>query len=117
MFERLAIDRGAILFDPRARRRARRRSSSTRTYWRARGALTEQAGGRGSIQFIDDDGAIGCFRRYLRGGMAAPSAARHYSWLGEERTRSFRELRLLARAARARAAGTAPVAARYGGDS
>ena len=44
-------------------------------------------------------------RRYLRGGMAARFARDRYLWLGEERTRSFRELRLLAELLRARAAG------------
>jgi 3-deoxy-D-manno-octulosonic acid kinase len=94
MLERQAIDRGAILFDPR-----RVAEPGTRIFeadhWRARGALREFAAGRGSIQLIEDGTRSWVLRRYLRGGFAARFARDLYLWLGEERTRSFRELRLL----------------------
>ena len=112
MFERLAIDRGAILFD------ARRVDTPGPQlfdpgHWSAQGALTEQSGGRGSIQFIDADDDRWVMRRYLRGGMAARIARDRYLFIGEERTRSFHELRLLA-ALRARDLPVpAPIAARY----
>ncbi len=94
MFQRLAIDRGAVLFD--ADRVARPGAQLfDRDYWRAQGALTERAGGRGSVDFIEDDGRHWVMRRYLRGGMAVLVAHDHFLFLGEERTRSFRELRLL----------------------
>ena len=94
MFQRLAIDRGAILFD--ADRVARPGAQLfDRDHWRAKGALTERAGGRGSIDFIEDNGRHWVMRRYLRGGMAVMVAHDHFLFLGEERTRSFRELRLL----------------------
>jgi 3-deoxy-D-manno-octulosonic acid kinase len=112
MFERQGIDRGAILFD-------RRRVSAPGdvlfdpAHWRAQGALSEQAGGRGSVVYIDLDDDRWVMRRYLRGGMAAHVARDSYLWLGEERTRSFRELRLLAELRRRKLPVPAPIAARY----
>lgn len=112
MIERLAIDRGAILFDPEFVDTPGPQIFD-RTYWRARGALTERAGGRGSIHFIDDGQRHWALRRYLRGGVPAFLSRRHYLWLGEERTRSFHELRLLL-ALRLRGLPVpAPVAALY----
>ena len=112
MFQRLAIDRGAILFD------AERVASPgaqlfKREHWSARGALTEQSGGRGSIDFIEDDGKRWVMRRYMRGGMAAHFARDRYLFTGEERTRSFRELRLLAALRQRELPVPVPIAACY----
>jgi 3-deoxy-D-manno-octulosonic acid kinase len=94
MFQRLAIDRGAILFD--ADRVARPGAQLfEREHWIARGALTELTGGRGSVDFIEEDGRHWVMRRYLRGGMAVLVAHDRFLFLGEDRTRSFREVRLL----------------------
>lgn len=112
MLERLAIDRGAILFDPR-RVAIPGELLFDLSHWHAQGALSEQAGGRGSIQFIDNDKGCWVMRRYLRGGMAARIARDRYLWLGEEHTRSFRELRLLATLHERGLPVPAPVAARY----
>lgn len=112
MLERQAIDRGAILYD-------RRRVDSPGEWMfdperlGAPGALAEQPGGRGSIVFIDTDGVHWVLRRYLRGGMAARFARDRYLWLGEGRTRSFRELRLLAELRQRGLPVPEPVAARY----
>ncbi|HET8691033.1 MAG TPA: 3-deoxy-D-manno-octulosonic acid kinase [Steroidobacteraceae bacterium] len=112
MLERLAIEHGAVLFDPR-RVALPGEPLFDPAHWRALGALTEQAGGRGSVQFVDAGDRRWVLRRYLRGGMAARFAHDRYLWLGEERTRSFREMRLLA-ALRARDLPVpAPVAAQY----
>jgi len=94
MIQRLAIDRGAILFDPDFVDAPGPRIFN-RMYWRERGALTERAGGRGTIHFIDDSQRHWALRRYLRGGVPALLSRRHYLWCGEERTRSFHEMRLL----------------------
>ncbi|MBM4218372.1 MAG: 3-deoxy-D-manno-octulosonic acid kinase [Gammaproteobacteria bacterium] len=94
MLERQAIDRGAILYDPRRVGEPDARIFEP-DHWRARGALRELAAGRGSVQLIEDDARSWVLRRYLRGGFAARFARDRYLWLGEERTRSFRELRLL----------------------
>jgi len=112
MLERLAIDRGAILFDPR-RVAVPGNQLFDPSHWHARGTLTEQAGGRGSIQYIDNDEHRWVMRRYLRGGMAALFARDRYLWLGEKRTRSFRELRLLAALRERGLPVPAPIAARY----
>jgi 3-deoxy-D-manno-octulosonic acid kinase len=48
------------------------------------------------VQFIEQPGASWVLRRYLRGGLAASFASDSYLSTGEARTRSFRELRLLA---------------------
>ena len=95
MLQRLAIDRGAILYDPRPVAEPGAQLFDPE-FWRARGALSELPGGRGSILLIEDAGRSWVLRRYLRGGLAARFARDRYLWLGEERTRSFRELRLLA---------------------
>jgi 3-deoxy-D-manno-octulosonic acid kinase len=112
MFERQAIERGAILFDPR-RVNVPGEQLFDPGHWRAQGALSEQAGGRGSVLYIDRDDERWVMRKYLRGGMAARIARDSYLWLGEERTRSFRELRLLAELRRRELPVPAPIAARY----
>ena len=112
MIQRLAIDRGAILFDPDLVD-APGPQIFDRTYWRERGALTERAGGRGTIHFIDDGQRHWALRRYLRGGMPAFLSRRHYLWCGEERTRSFHEMRLLQALRQRGLPVPAPVAALY----
>lgn len=112
MIERLAIEGGAILFDPE-RVAVPGGQLFDPAHWHAQGALTQQAGGRGSIQFIDNEEHSWVMRRYLRGGMAARFARDSYLFLGEERTRSFRELRLLAELRRRELPVPAPIAARY----
>ena len=112
MLQRLAIDRGAILYDPR-RVAEPGAPLFDPAYWRGRDALRELAAGRGSIQLIEDAGRSWVLRRYLRGGFAARFARDRYLWLGEDRTRSFQELRLLA-ALHARGLPVPPpVAGRY----
>ena len=112
MLERLAIDRGAILFDP-TRVAVPGGLLFDPAHWESRGALTEQPGGRGSIQFIDSEEHRWVLRRYLRGGMAARVARDRYLWSGEERTRSFREIRLLAELRERGLPVPVPIAARY----
>ena len=112
MLERLAIDRGAILYDPRRVAEPGARTFDA-DYWRSRGALREFAAGRGSIQLIEDGTRSWVLRCYLRGGVAARFARDLYLWLGEERTRSFRELRLLDRLQSLGLPVPPPVAARY----
>ena len=112
MFQRLAIDRGAILFDPERVDRPGWELFD-RERWRARGALIVHGGGRGSIHFIEDGGRHWALRRYLRGGMAARIAHERFLFSGEDRTRSFRELRLLAQLCDMGLPVPAPVAAGY----
>lgn len=112
MFQRQAIDRGAILFDPERVDRPGWELFD-RDRWRARGALIAHTGGRGSIHFIEDGHRHWALRRYLRGGMAARIAHERFLYCGEERTRSFLELRLLARLRDMGLPVPAPVAAGY----
>lgn len=112
MLQRLAIERGAILFDAR-RVAAPGPQLFERERWRERGALSEQAGGRGSIDFLEADGCHWVMRRYLRGGLAAAFSRDRYLFLGEGRTRSFREIRLLADLGTRGLPVPAPVAACY----
>jgi 3-deoxy-D-manno-octulosonic acid kinase len=112
MLERIAIDRGAILFDPR-RADVLPACVFDLEHWHARGALTERPGGRGSVHFIEDGKRHWVLRRYLRGGMAASFASDRYLFTGAERTRSFRELRLLEAMRERDLPVPAPVAARY----
>lgn len=71
------------------------------------------AGGRQAAWFVQGAGWQGVLRRYRRGGMIARISRDAYLWNGEDRTRSFREFRLLAEM---RAQGLdvpAPLAAAY----
>ncbi len=112
MFQRLAFDRGAILFDPE-RVDQPGWELFDRDRWRARGALIAHTGGRGSIHFIEDQGRHWALRRYLRGGMAARIAHERFLYFGEDRTRSFLELRMLARLGQMGLPVPTPVAAGY----
>jgi len=112
MFQRLAIDRGAILFDPRRVERPGWELFD-RDRWLASGALIAHTGGRGSIHFIEDGGRSWALRRYLRGGMAAWVARERFLYFGEEQTRSFLELRLLGTLGGMGLPVPAPVAAGY----
>lgn len=112
MIERVAVDRGAILFDPE-RVDAPDWRLFDRDRWRAKGVLTAQPGGRGSVHFIDDGPRHWVLRRYLRGGVAASFARDRYWYLGEDRTRPFREFRLLARLRELGLPVPVPVAAGY----
>lgn len=112
MIERVAVDRGAILFDPE-RVEAPDWRLFDRDRWRAQGALRERPGGRGSIHFIDDGSRHWALRRYLRGGWAGHIARDRYVYLGEERTRPFSEFRLLWKLRGMQLPVPVPVAAGY----
>ena len=61
------------------------------------GKVAGHAGrGRGTVLFVDAPPGQWALRRYRRGGLAGRVVADRYPWLGEERTRSFREWRMLA---------------------
>lgn len=112
MYERLAVDRGAILYDPE-RVDDPGWELFDRERWQARGALTTYSGGRGSIHFIEDHGRHWALRRYLRGGVVGRLVRERFLFLGEDRTRSFLELRLLASLLQRDLPVPVPVAAGY----
>lgn len=67
--------------------------------------------GRGQVRFVDAGAGQWVLRHYYRGGLPGRLVGDRYLWLGEARTRSFREWRLLARLHRAGLPVPRPVAA------
>ncbi|WP_404464657.1 3-deoxy-D-manno-octulosonic acid kinase [Vreelandella aquamarina] len=66
-------------------------------YWRTRHLVVGEAPGRGSSLFLQArDGEQWVLRPYQRGGLIAKLSQQRYIWLGVERTRAFREVRLTA---------------------
>jgi len=108
---RIPLPRGAILHD--AEFALDPRILFDRDGLRERGAVEDAQGGRGSISFLRLGDARLVLRRYLRGGLVAKLSRDRYLWLGEERTRAFREFRLLARLRELSLPVPKPVAARY----
>lgn len=64
--------------------------------WRRAGALTGRAEGRGAAAFFHHLGRDYVLRHYRRGGWVAKLSEDRYGWNGLERTRAWREWRLLA---------------------
>jgi 3-deoxy-D-manno-octulosonic acid kinase len=92
--EVLAIAHGAILYDT-ARTDRPSEDWFSPDYWVARHKVAARGGGRGSVLFIRDDTRYWVLRHYLRGGLIAKLLRDSYVWTGLERTRAFREWRLL----------------------
>ena len=64
-------------------------------YWRGRGLVIGEEPGRSAVLFVRQGKRTWALRHYRRGGAAARLTADRYLWLGLERTRAFREWRLL----------------------
>jgi 3-deoxy-D-manno-octulosonic acid kinase len=79
-------------------------------HWRP---LGQASAGRGGVVFVDTPAGACALRHYHRGGLAARVSADRYVWTGGERTRAFREFRLLATLSDRGLPVPAPVAARY----
>jgi len=88
---------GAELFDP--------------DWWRARGAVTGEAAGRGSAWFIDAPFGAAVLRRYLRGGLPGRFIRDRYLFTGWRRSRPVAEFRILETLAAAGLPAPAPLAA------
>lgn len=104
--------RGAMLYDASRCGQPDERIFA-REHWRARGALEESAGGRGTVAFVRDGGRRWVLRHYRRGGLVARLLGDRYLWTGAERTRAVREWRLLSALRDAGLPVPAPVAARF----
>jgi len=65
------------------------------SYWRERGLVVDEVRGRGSTLFVSRDQEVWVLRHYRRGGFMSRLTADNYLWMGLERTRAFREWRLL----------------------
>ena len=108
----LRVAGGGILYDASRLRKPGAEMFET-GYWRALGALEEMAGGRASVAIITSGQERWVLRHYRRGGFMARLSRDRYLWLGEARTRSFAEWRLLAELRRRGLPVPAPIAARY----
>jgi 3-deoxy-D-manno-octulosonic acid kinase len=67
-----------------------------RDHWVSSGAVALETSGRGAVLIIDRGSDSWVLRHYRRGGLVARFVEDHYLWLGRDRTRAFREWRLLA---------------------
>ena len=103
---------GAILFDVAASSQVGH-DWFVPQYWRERDALRIQSGGRGGVAIITTPIGDCVLRHYRRGGLVATLLGDHYLWLGAERSRPFKEFRLLAEIERLGLPGPDVVAARY----
>jgi 3-deoxy-D-manno-octulosonic acid kinase len=112
--ERIATETGAILYDP-SRLDHPAPADFDPLALAAAGRVTGTATGRGSAWFVAaarPGGAATVLRHYRRGGLVARLVADRYLWRGEEATRAFRELRLLAAIEALGLPAARPVAAR-----
>jgi 3-deoxy-D-manno-octulosonic acid kinase len=108
----LRVAGGGILYDA-SRLRKPAAELFDIEHWRKQGSLQEIAGGRASIAVVSTGEERWVLRHYRRGGFIARLSRDRYLWLGESRTRSFAEWRLLAELRRRGLPVPAPVAARY----
>jgi 3-deoxy-D-manno-octulosonic acid kinase len=63
--------------------------------WQRAGAVAIETSGRGAVLIVERGSERWVLRHYHRGGFVARFVADHYLWLGLERTRAFREWRVL----------------------
>jgi 3-deoxy-D-manno-octulosonic acid kinase len=112
--ERVPTESGAILYEP-SRLAHRNCAAFDPVLLQSTGRLTRAAKGRGSAWFIepDDTGPALALRHYRRGGLIARWVQSSYLWTGEDATRCFRELRLLAHLEDLGLPAARPVAALY----
>ncbi|HET7922149.1 MAG TPA: 3-deoxy-D-manno-octulosonic acid kinase [Gammaproteobacteria bacterium] len=86
--------RGFILYDDACTRHAHEDLFSPRQ-WARREALSGTVGGRGQTWIVHGEDGDWVLRHYRRGGLVAHLVSDHYLWSGLERTRAWREWRLL----------------------
>jgi 3-deoxy-D-manno-octulosonic acid kinase len=108
----VTLEAAGIVYDA-ARVRKPEMDLFSREYWRARGALREVSGGRGSVAFVSAEDRHWVLRHYRRGGFIARFSEDRYWWGGAGNTRSFQEWRLLAELKRRDLPVPAPIAACY----
>ena len=77
------------------------------------GTRAADRGGRGAVWFVRGPFGEAVLRHYRRGGLVARLSADRYLWTGADRTRSFREFRLLAELQRRGLPVPAPLVAGY----
>lgn len=82
------------------------------TYYREHGAMLHSTTGRGGVLMLERSSETWVLRHYHRGGVVARFIYDHYLWTGLERSRAFREWRLLARLHDLELPAPRPIAAR-----
>ena len=105
---------GAILFDRQVIRQIDENRFSASGWLHSEpvsGAL--RASGRGSATYVGNIPRQFVLRHYLRGGLVGKVVRDRYVWTGEDRTRPFREWRMLAKMADKGLRVPRPAAARY----
>ncbi|GGA18272.1 3-deoxy-D-manno-octulosonic acid kinase [Dyella nitratireducens] len=113
MHEQLRQDaKGAILFDATVSPQVDGPWFDA-DHWRGQGALSTQSGGRGGVAIIHTPAGECVLRHYRRGGVVARLMGDRYLWTGADRTRSFREFRLLQTMAKLQLPVPQAVAAQY----
>ncbi|MGH8019888.1 MAG: 3-deoxy-D-manno-octulosonic acid kinase, partial [Opitutaceae bacterium] len=82
-------------------------------WWRRQNQVIGAAHGRGAVVFVRHDGESWALRHFYRGGWMAKLSPDRYVWLGRERTRMWREWRMLAELRRRGLPVPEPIAARF----
>lgn len=96
MSERIVAEgRSVILYDDSVARQAGAEWFSPRHWGRRTGLRRLMGGGRGNIWIVTAPGGDWVLRHYRRGGWAAKITTDFYWWRGIERSRPWREWRLL----------------------
>ncbi|HEX5419387.1 MAG TPA: 3-deoxy-D-manno-octulosonic acid kinase [Gammaproteobacteria bacterium] len=105
---------GIVLYDEQAAAVARHAVERwfDREYWGPAGTPLREKTGRAGVIVLDHGDEKWVLRHYNRGGFIARFVRDHYVWTGIERTRAFREWRLLARLRRLQLPVPRPIAAR-----
>jgi 3-deoxy-D-manno-octulosonic acid kinase len=111
---RIPTESGAILYDPSRIDHPQPADFDARSLAGA-GRIERTARGRGRVVFVAARGGAGSWvlRHYRRGGLTGRLITDWYAWCGEDATRPFRELRLLAQLEELGLPSVPPVAARY----
>lgn len=103
---------GTILFDPTRAPQVDANWFSP-GFWREQGGVRSEAGGRGGVAVVATPAGEAVLRHYRRGGMVARLLGDRYFFLGQRRTRSDREFRLLMDLQHRGLPVPPPLAARY----
>lgn len=104
---------GAVIHDPERLGETAVPQWFDPAWWREASRLRESARGRGEVHVVETPAGRAVLRHYRRGGLAARVSDDAYVYTGGERTRPFREFRVLADAHRRGLPVPAPLAARY----
>lgn len=106
--------KGAILYDPALINQISD-ASFAQAGWESATAVQGElrAVGRGKTFFVEGGGRAFVIRHFYRGGLIGRLVSDSYLWTGQDRTRAFREYRMLARMLELGLPVPRPAAARY----